>query len=35
MTCIGGVLVVLSHDSLAEEVEDFVTDLEYRLENRK
>ena len=35
LTCIGGVLVVLSHESLAEEVEDFVVDLEYQLKNRE
>ncbi len=35
LTCIGGVLVVLSHESLAEEVQDFVTDLEYQMKNRK
>ena len=31
LTCIGGVLVVLSDESLAEEVDDFVTDLEYKM----
>ena len=34
LTCIGGVLVVLSNESLAEEVQDFVTDLEYQLKKR-
>jgi len=34
LTCIGGVLVVLTNESLADEVQDFVTDLEYQLKNQ-
>ena len=33
--CIGGVLVLVSHEAVAEEVQDFVTDLEYQIKNRK
>lgn len=35
LTCIGGVLVVLSHESVAEDVQDFVTDLKYQIKNQK
>lgn len=33
MTCIGGLLIVVSSELVAEEVQDLVTDLEYRLKN--
>ena len=34
LTCIGGVLVVLSHESVAEDVQDLVTDLKYQMKNQ-
>ncbi len=33
--CIGGVLVLVSHEAAAEEVQDFVKDLEFQIKNRK
>ena len=35
LTCIGGVLVVVSNEALADDVRDFVTDLEYQLKSRE
>ena len=35
LTCIGGVLIVVSNEAIAEDVRDFVTDLEYQIKNSK
>ena len=35
LTCIGGVLVVVSNEAVADDVRDFITDLEYEIKNRK
>jgi hypothetical protein len=34
LACIGGVLVVVSHESLSEEVGDFLTDLTFQMKNQ-
>jgi len=33
--CIGGVMVLISNEAVADEVQDFVTDLEFQIKNRK
>lgn len=35
LTCIGGVLVVVSSESTVEELRDFIVDLEYEMKNRE
>ena len=35
LTCIGGVLIVVSNEAIAEDIRDFVTDLEYQIKNSK
>ena len=35
LTCIGGVLIVVSNEAIADDVRDFVTDLEYQIKNSK